>query len=313
MEKAYGAETLVPRAQMKEYARRTDRDGLFYLAFHVAALAASGSLVYAADLTWWLLPAMILHGIILAFLFAPMHETGHGTAFRTRWLNELVFRAVSLIYISPPTIFRYYHAAHHTHTHIPGQDPDISLPLPRSLYQYFRYVSAIPFWRRNITWMISFALGRPNEREMWFMPRDEWPRAMREARIQLAIYAALAAASVALGTPALLFYWLLPRLLAEPFMRWIRIAEHIGCEDSGNLLRNTRTTRAAWWFHLLFWNMSYHAEHHLCPAAPFHALARIHRDVGPKLHPVGSGYIAVHRDILRALWQGRGAERIELA
>ena len=55
-------------------------------------------------------------------------------------------------------------------------------------------------------------------------------------------------------------------------MRWVRIAEHAECEESPDLRVNTRTTRAQGWLHALFWNMSYHSEHHLCPAVPFTAL-----------------------------------------
>ncbi len=304
MEEAAASVNLLTRAEMKACARRDDRHGLMYLATHTLLLLCTGALVLQAGYTVWLLPAMFVHGIAITFLFAPLHETSHGTAFRTRWLNELVFRTLSVLYISPPLVFRYWHACHHTYTHMPGRDPDISLPLPRTLYQYLRYCSAIPFWRRNATWFTSFALGRPAMRDRWFIPRDELPRAYREARIMLAGLAVAIALSVWLRSPLLLTLWLVPRLLGEPIMRWVRIAEHVGCEDSGDLTRNTRTTRAAWWFHRLFWNMSYHAEHHLAPATPFHALPRVHTLVGGKVHPVGTGYLAVHAAILRDLRAG---------
>jgi fatty acid desaturase len=309
MDEAAASATLLSRAEQKAYARRTDRDGLQYLVLHSTLLLATGGLVVLAGVTWWLLPAMFLHGIVITFLFAPLHETSHGTAFRTRWLNETVFRTLSVLYISPPLVFRYWHACHHTYTHMPGRDPDISLPLPRSLYQYLRYCSAIPFWRRNVTWFVSFALGKPATRDRWFIPRDELPRAYREARIMLAGLAVLVALSIWARSPWLLTLWLLPRLMGEPIMRWVRIAEHVGCEDSGDLTRNTRSTHAPAWFHRLFWNMSYHAEHHLCPAAPFHALPRMHRQVGGQVHPVGSGYLAVHAMILSDISQGQADYR----
>jgi fatty acid desaturase len=119
----------------------------------------------------------------------------------------------------------------------------------------------------------------------------------------------MVALSVWWATPVLLTLWVVPRLLGEPVMRWVRIAEHVGCEDSGDLTRNTRTTRAPWWFHRLFWNMSYHAEHHLCPAVPFHALPRMHAQVGHQVHPVGSGYFAVHAAILSDIRTGRADYR----
>lgn len=313
MQEAAATVQLLTRQEMKGYARRNDRDGLQHLAVHAALLAGTTWLLSRAGGSAWLLPAMLLHGIVLTFLFAPLHETSHGTAFRSRWLNEAVFRLLSVLYISPPLVFRYWHACHHTYTHMPGRDPDISLPLPRTLYQYLRYCSAIPFWRRNATWFISYALGRPAPRDRWFVPPDELPRAYREARVMLAGFLLLMAASWYFQSAALFVYWLVPRLLGEPVMRWVRIAEHVGCEDSGDLTRNTRTTRAPWWFHWLFWNMSYHAEHHLCPAAPFHALPRMHQQVGDKVHPVGSGYWAVHRQILRDIRSGRADYRAPAA
>jgi fatty acid desaturase len=295
---AYGASLVLPRPVLKQFARRNNWVGLTFLCGHFALLALTGYGIYLSRGTWWLLPAMAVHGAVIAFLFAPMHEMSHGTAFRTRWLNEAAFRLISFIYISPPVFFRYFHAAHHTYTQIRGKDPDIVLPSPASWGDYLYYISSIPLWRRNATWFVSHATGRISDRDSWYIPRDEHPRIFREARVMLLLYGALAASSVALGTADPLIYWLLPRLMGEPVMRWIRVAEHVGCEYSPDLRRNTRTTNPSLLLRGIFWNMSYHAEHHLCPAVPFHALPKLHRDFGHELHPVGSGYLSVHRQIL---------------
>jgi fatty acid desaturase len=53
------------------------------------------------------------------------------------------------------------------------------------------------------------------------------------------------------------------------------------------------------------WNMPYHAEHHLYPAVPFHALPRVHVLVADKLAVPASGYTAVHRRFLRRLALGQ--------
>lgn len=298
-EQAYGAELVLPRATLKKLARRNDRVALGYLAGHFALLGLTGYGVYLALGSWWLVPAVWVHGVVMAFLFAPMHELSHGTAFRTRWLNEAAFRLVSVIYISPPVFFRYFHAAHHTYTQIRGKDPDIVLPGPASWGDYLYYVSAIPLWRRNGEWFVNHALGRISPRDAWYVPKDEHPRVFREARVMLAFYGAVAAAAVAadLGW-ALLAFWIVPRLVGEPAMRWMRVAEHVGCDYTPDLRRNTRTTRAVAPLRALFWNMTYHAEHHLCPAVPFHALPELHRIAGHELHPVGESHLRVHREIL---------------
>jgi fatty acid desaturase len=245
-----------------------------------------------------MIPAMLIHGIVMAFLFAPMHETSHGTAFRSRWLNEAVFRLISFIYISPPVFFRYFHAAHHSYTQIRGRDPDIVMPEQPTIFNYIVYVSTVRMWRRNATWFVTHALGHIDPRDSWYVPESEWPRIYREARVMLAMYAAIGIAAYTMGTVEILTLWLIPRLMGEPVMRWIRVTEHVGCEYTADLRRNTRTTRPSLLLRGIFWNMSYHAEHHLCPAVPFHALAALHREAGHQLHEVGSGYLAVHREVL---------------
>ena len=117
---------------------------------------------------------------------------------------------------------------------------------------------------------------------------------------QLLVYAA-AAASVVIGFQAVLFYWFLPVVLAQPLLRALLIAEHTGCTQDADGLSNTRTTLTAFPVRLLMWNMPFHAEHHLYPAIPFHQLPAAHRVLGQHLAHLAPGYSAVNREILRAL------------
>ena len=99
---AYGREAVIDRKSLKAYTdRRSDAQGLFFLARHFLVLFATGALVVLAIGSWWVLPAMILHGAVMALLFAPAHECSHATPFRSRWLNESVYWLVCLIYILP--------------------------------------------------------------------------------------------------------------------------------------------------------------------------------------------------------------------
>jgi fatty acid desaturase len=69
----------------------------------------------------------------------------------------------------------------------------------------------------------------------------------------------------------------MPVVLAPPFLRALLIVEHTGCSQDRNGLTNTRTTLTGFPIRFLMWNMPYHAEHHLCPAVPFHRLPALHR------------------------------------
>ena len=130
---------------------------------------------------------------------------------------------------------------------------------------------------------------------------------MREARLYLLLYAAIAAGAAASGSWAPLTWWIGPALLGQPLLRLYLLAEHAGCPLVPDMLRNTRTTLTNAAVRFLAWNMPYHAEHHAFPAVPFHALPAVHAILLDDLAVVSAGYIAVQREILSGLRRGRVA------
>jgi len=82
---------LLAGLDMRALTRRSDWRGGAQLAAHTGCMAATGLLVWLAMPSWWLLlPAMVLHGITIVTLFAPMHECVHRTAFASRRANVAV-------------------------------------------------------------------------------------------------------------------------------------------------------------------------------------------------------------------------------
>ena len=79
---------LLSRERLETLSTRSDLQGLLYLAVHFAGVAMTGWLLYLATPGWWALPALLLHGIVISYLFSPVHECSHYSAFRTLWLNE---------------------------------------------------------------------------------------------------------------------------------------------------------------------------------------------------------------------------------
>jgi fatty acid desaturase len=80
---AFDPYQLIDKKTRKALTRRNDRIGLMHLGGHFAAIGVGGYAVFLTYGTIFMLPAMWLHGIVLACLFAPMHECSHGTAFPT--------------------------------------------------------------------------------------------------------------------------------------------------------------------------------------------------------------------------------------
>lgn len=289
----------IDRARLSDLNRRSDSHGLRHLAGHGLLILATGALLGFAAGDWWVAPATLLHGVALIALFAPLHETIHRTAFRSRWLNDAVGWLCGLVLMLPPEYFRFFHFAHHRYTQDPLNDPELASPKPVTVGQWLVHVSGWNYWRSAVVGLVTHALGRTPE------PFLRAPRAAAriagEARVVLIIYALVAAAAVAAGSWAPLTFWVLPVLAGQPFLRFYLLAEHTLCPLVPDMLANSRTTRSNALVRFLAWNMPYHAEHHAFPSVPFHALPSLHGDLRSDLKVTASGYVAVNREIFRRL------------
>lgn len=288
----------VDRATQRALSARSDAKGLLHLAGHAGALVATGALVTIAGGTLWLLPAMAIHGAVLVFLFAPLHESIHRTAFRSVGLNDAVAYVCGAVVLLPPTWFRYFHFAHHRWTQDPARDPELAAPKPSTLSMWLLHVSGARYWRAQSAGLVKRAMGIVNDP---FVPPKGRARVVLEARVYLLIYAGVFAAAGAFGSWAPLLYWAFPVLLGQPLLRLYLLAEHTGCPNVPDMLRNTRTTLTNGVVRFFAWNMPFHAEHHAFPAVPFHALPAVHRLVRDDLAVVANGYIAVQREIIGGL------------
>ena len=82
------------------------------------------------------------------------------------------------------------------------------------------------------------------------------------------------------GYPELFAAWVVAYLIPYPLFTRIRaMAEHAMTEQSPNMLRNTRTTRAGFVSRFLFapYYVNYHIEHHALASAPCWQLPKLHR------------------------------------
>jgi fatty acid desaturase len=290
---------------MRPLLVRTNRHAVAFLIVHLTALAASGFWLWTALGTWAAVPATLGYGVVLAHLFALLHECTHRTAFRARGANRALALVTGLVIGLPPRYFSLEHTAHHLHTQDAELDPEL-IPLPRSLAQYTLFVVGGPYWWWAGRTLVTHAAGRVLPFEQSFVPERERRRIVREARVFLAVYAAAIAVSVATGSTVLVWFWLVPRLVGEPSMRIARLAEHAGRPRTSDVTENTRSLRVPAPLRVLAWNMPYHAEHHASPSVPFHRLPVLHDLLAPRLQGRRDGYIAAHVDIIRRIVRHEG-------
>ena len=285
---------------LRSLQQRSDARGLVRLVGHLVAIAIAAALYsFALQREWLVLKVLgaITLGFTLVTQFATMHECVHRTAFKSRWLNDGVAWFAGLLSFYNSTYYRPYHGWHHRFTQLAGQDPELEDRKPTDYWSYLVELSALPWWVGKLSTYFTLAMGRTaaygllNERTA--------PQVVRSVRLQLLTYLVALGGSWLLGFPYFVVYWFVPVALAQPLLRAILLAEHMGCSEDADMLSNTRTTYTLWPVRFLMWEMPYHAEHHRYPALPFFVLARAHVDLAPYLaHVAKSGYSGLHLGIL---------------
>ena len=171
--------------------------------------------------------------------------------------------------------------------------------MPSSPATYLLELSGLPWWMGKVR--VFARLLRGDVSGMPYIAADALPSIRRSVALQIATYAALAAFSLWHPNGLLWWNWLLPLALGQPFLRFLLMAEHNGCAYTADMTANTRTTLTVAPIRWLMWEMPFHAEHHLYPSIPFHALKRAHPLLLEHLRHCAPGYLAVHRELLADL------------
>jgi len=295
------------RDDLRALMVRSNGPAMARALWHFGLLVVTGTLVWMGRATLWVIPLLIAHGYVLAFLFCAFHESAHCTAFRSRWLNVLVGSVAGFLTFWPYRNYRVFHWEHHRYTQDAARDPELFFPKPASLGAYLFVLTGIPNCLRRVGDMLRLASGRADR--PW-MASAERRSLILEARIYLVLYILIALLSVLAHSPMLLLVWILPWLVGQAFLRPYLLAEHTACAFTADCLDNTRTTLTVPLVRLFAWNMPYHAEHHAYPAVPFHALPQLHERVQARIANLDPGYLAATAKVNRYLFGDPDAHRL---
>ena len=233
--------------------------------------------------TWWAIPFFIVYGVLYgSHRTSRWHECGHGTAFKTRWMNDVVYQiACFMIMREPDGLALEPHPASHRHHHRrprPGDRRRCGRRTSSSIVLNLFGLSAAP---GDLASMVRHASGRLTAEEKTFVPEMERPKVYRTARIWLAIYAAVdRRCAVTSGS------WL-PLMLIGPAAVLRRLAHVIVRPHPARRPCRGRARPPAELphhlmnpvFRFLYWNMNYHVEHHMFPMVPYHALPELHEEI----------------------------------
>ena len=281
----------VERKTIKALCKRSDRPGLEFLAKWAASLLATGYLVHLSMGSLWLWPALFVHGTMISLPgYAMSHESAHGTAFRTRWLNELVFWITSLIYMEEPLHRRYTHTNHHSYTWHVDKDSQMPFDTPVTLRVWLLEMSGWALIHFHMITLLRLVRGRYTEVMKEVIPNDEFPRIHRNACIFLGIYIAIGIAIVA-GANGLLWYLVIPLFLGRITVAAFGLIQHVEMgENEASIIDSTRSFRTNHLVSFLYLNMENHVEHHLYPQVPFYSLAGLHEALKDQLPEPDPGF-----------------------
>lgn len=297
------------RAELHE---RSDFRGALQTLGYLGTLALTGGLAFHSTARWpWWATVLLtfLHGTCFAFQINAVHELGHGTVFRTRWLNRAFERVFAFLGWINHHAFDTSHVRHHQYTLHPPDDLEVVLPIKIMFKQFWKSGFLDPL---AVRWLVknNLRLARGKFEGVWELrlfpesdPAARWI-VMRWSRIILVGHALIFLGSILAAILAHPRWLMLSVLVNLPLLygKWLFFScnntQHIGLQDNVpdfRLCCRTFTVNPVVQF--LYWHMNYHTEHHMYAAVPCYRLGKLHRAIQHELPPTPRGIIATWRDI----------------
>jgi fatty acid desaturase len=294
--------TDVPRETMRELMQRDDgpaiRDTLIWFALLIVS-GGGGALLWGS---WWCVPFFFVYGVLNGSASdSRWHEMGHGTAFKTAWMNRVVYQVACFMIMRNPITWKWSHARHHSDTIIVGRDPEIAVMRPPDLIRVIlNFGGIIDVWYA-MSDMVRNAAGNLSAAEQSFIPKPEQAKAIAIARIWCGIYALTLAAAI--GSQSLLPLMLvgLPRMYGAWHMVMCGLLQHGGLADNVTDHRlNTRSVLMNPVSRFIYLNMNYHVEHHMFPVVPYHQLPKLHEAIKHDLPAPSRSIVEGYREMIPA-------------
>jgi fatty acid desaturase len=293
----------VPRKRIKQLMRRRNAPAIRDTAVWLGLLAAFGFGGYWFWGSWLCVPFFLGYGVLYASASdSRWHESGHGTAFKTQWLNDVLYQLASFMNLKEPTFWRWSHARHHTDTIIVGRDREIVSMRPPDVARLVLNILGITDALETVGSVVRHACGRLTAEEVTFIPEMERRKVYWEARAWVAVYLAVFGAAIGLGSILPLMYVGLPSLYGRWLAYFLAITQHSGLAE--NVLDHRLNSRTIYMnpvLQFIYWNMNYHIEHHMFPMVPYHALPELHAELLHDMPRPYRGTITAWREILPAL------------
>lgn len=295
-------QTPVPRAKLRELLGRRDGPAIRDTILWFALLGCTGWGTVALWGTGWVVIPYLAYAVLYATASdSRWHEAGHGTAFATDWMNNVLYEVSSFMVMRESVIWRWSHTRHHSDTIIVGRDPEIQISRPPDIPSHLQSIVNIGGYRSYMPSLVRHAFGRMSPAERTFVPASEFPKVFRNARIVLALHAAVVLLALGLQSWIPIFLIILPHFFGTWLMIVHNTTQHAGLAE--NVLDHRLNCRTVYMnpvSRFIYWNMNYHVEHHMFPLVPYHTLPRLHELIHHDCPPPYPSILSAWREIIPA-------------
>ena len=308
MKEKFHKSKLLPKDKLRALMSKRDRPAILRFLITFSFWVITGAWVVMSWGGSWLLmiASHFVFGLFCTSMFAALHESGHGTAFKSRNLNRIVATIAGIAHMYPAHIFRELHFAHHRYTHIPGKDPEISIgdqPAPSILTNpplYLAFLTGLPFLLLKVTITLLGLIGSPEFTRQKFTPYIR-PKMRAQIVVESLFFFLIYGGFIFLAIYVHAGFWgiFTGQIVGHGLLSMYLVFEHNGLPHEGSILERTRSISTNQFINFFLWNMPYHAEHHAYPAVPFHALPELHQALKSELKHQGKGLTALHVETVR--------------
>src|SRR5690606_26369035 len=172
--------------------------------------------------------------------------------------------------------------------------------------RYFRETLGLAGLWDSLTIMWRQSFGRLTEAERGFIPPAKVSQLIWGNRLFLAGYAGIAATAIVMESAFLAAAFFGARCAGGWVVQLFVNSQHMCMNEAVPDHRYSTRSLTSWLpTRLLYWNMSYHIEHHLYPAVPFHALPKLNELVAGQLPLPARGALGANREILQVIRRQR--------
>ncbi len=297
----------LPKAQMRALLERRDGPALRDTAIWFGLLFGFGAAGVALWGSAWAILPFIAYGVIYGSTSdSRWHESGHGTAFKSDWMNNTLYEIASFMVMRESTVWRWSHTRHHSDTIIVGRDPEIAVQRPTNLFNFITNFFNLGGARKFLREVLMHCVGRFTPEELTFLPESVRGGVVWRARIYVLIYLSVITLSILMRSPLPLMLIGLPNFYGSWLMVVYGYTQHAGLAE--NVLDHRLNCRTVYMNPInryFYWNMNYHVEHHMFPLVPYHALPKLHALVRADMPTPYDGLLAAYREIIPAVMRQR--------